>query len=57
MQMTAITVIPPIVNDDPPEPCEFDDCMYIDGACRCRHGEIVPSSFGDPVRDNLVLPL
>ena len=55
--MTAITVIPPIVNDDPPEPCEFDDCMYIDGACRCRHGEIVPSSFGDPVRDNLVLPL
>jgi hypothetical protein len=24
---------------------EFD-CMYIDGACRCRHGETVPSEFG-----------
>jgi hypothetical protein len=53
--MTACTDIPPITNDDPPGPCQYD-CMYIDGACRCRHGEIVSCSFGDPVRDNLVLP-
>jgi hypothetical protein len=53
--MTPITAIAPIVNDDPPERCDLD-CIYIDGACRCRHGETVPVSFGDPVRDNLVLP-
>ena len=53
--MIDITTIPAIVNDDPPEPCEFD-CMYIDGACRCRHGEIVPSEFNIPALNDIVLP-
>ena len=56
MSMTAITVIPPIVNDDPPEPCEFDDCMYVDGACRCRHGEIMSREFDIPALNDVVLP-
>jgi hypothetical protein len=51
--MRDVRTIPPILNDDPAEPCEFD-CIYVDGACRCGHGEY---SFGsDGLADDLVLP-
>ncbi len=53
--MTAITTIRPIVNDDPPEPCG-DDCTYIGLACRCRHGETVPTEFDIPALNDIVLP-
>lgn len=35
--MTTTTTA--LTTDDPASPCG-PDCIYLDGACRCRHGEI-----------------
>jgi len=51
--MTAALTTP--VNDDPPVPCG-PDCLYIDGACRCYHGESVPADFDNPALNNLTPP-
>jgi hypothetical protein len=52
---TSLTLLPTIVNDDPPQPCG-QDCCYLDGACRCRHGEYVLPSVREPVTDDFELP-
>ena len=36
-------------------PCS-GDCIHIDGACRCRHGQTVPTTFGNRLLDNLNPP-
>jgi hypothetical protein len=51
--MTATLIIP--VNDATAEPCG-GDCAYLDGACRCRHGEPTPVRFAIPELNDLVPP-
>ena len=51
--MTATLLIP--VNDDPAEPC-CGDCAYLDGACRCRHGEPATTRFTIPELNDIVPP-
>jgi hypothetical protein len=32
------------------------DCAYLDGACRCRHGEPAPTRFTIPWPNDIVPP-
>jgi hypothetical protein len=52
---TSLTLLPTIVNDDPSEPCG-QDCCYLNGACRCHHGESILPSLSEPVTDDLEPP-
>lgn len=44
--MTTTSTIPdiPAVTDHPCTGCG-PDCVYIDGACRCYHGEAIPAEL------------
>ena len=50
------TCTPNAPATDTPAPECGPDCIYIDGACRCYHGEAAPSEPAPAWADDFTIP-